>query len=99
MDQTVRARALAIEMDARQYPPADALNRLAVRCAQLEAQVASQQRYGMELVREIEQLRAHALAGGKFAYDGSFEPVNTLLVDGVTSTGPFDVIVTDGPVG
>lgn len=37
MDMTVRQRALAIEMNARQYAPATAVNALAVRVAQLEA--------------------------------------------------------------
>lgn len=37
---TVRARALALEMEARQYPPAAAVNMLAVHAAKLESAVA-----------------------------------------------------------
>ena len=44
MDMTVRARALAIEMEARQHAPAAAINALAVRCAQLEAWCAEWRR-------------------------------------------------------
>lgn len=44
MDMTVRARALAIEMEAREHAPAAAINALAVRCAQLEAWCAEWKR-------------------------------------------------------
>lgn len=44
MDMTVRARALAIEMEAREHAPAAAINALAVRCAQLESWCAEWKR-------------------------------------------------------
>lgn len=71
MDMTVRARALAIEMEAREHAPAAAINALAIRCAQLEARCA-----------EWERRAEEASAVPRFTYDGSFEPINTLMVDG-----------------
>jgi hypothetical protein len=90
MDLSIRARAFAIESEARQAAdPATAVNLLAVRCAQLEAAARSEKERAdrwharsIELGDELEQVRA----GQGFTYDGSFEPVNTLATP-------------DGPVG
>lgn len=81
MDLTVRQRALVIEMDARQFPPADGINRLAVRCAQLERALAEAR---AQLAAQHQRLTGWAPV---IEYDGSFEPINTLMVD------------HDGPVG
>lgn len=63
MDMTVRARALAIEMEARQHAPAAALNLLAVRCAQLEAWCAEWKRRAESAEAQLPDRLVHVGAG------------------------------------
>lgn len=63
MDMTVRARALAIEMEAREHAPAAAINALAVRCAQLEAWCAEWKRRAEAARAELPEIVEYVGAG------------------------------------
>jgi hypothetical protein len=53
MREEVRARAVTLEIEARQHAPADAINRLAVYAAQLERALADTRRELAELHQRL----------------------------------------------